>query len=140
MPGPSSICTASPGTSDRRSGVRGLWSCWAGPGEKAGAASLGVYALLVGEASEELTKDFVSQALGELIRYDAERGTSLLDTVEHYYEHDGNVAQAAQALFVHSNTLYQRLERVDRLLGPAWRSGSSSLEVRLALKNRRLIA
>lgn len=107
-------------------------------GEGASAAHLGVYALLVGEASEELTEQVVAHALGDLARYDADRGTSLLDTVDQYYEHDGNVAQAAQALFVHTNTLYQRLERVDQLLSPEWRSGSRSLEIRLALKIRRL--
>jgi sugar diacid utilization regulator len=90
-------------------------------GEGASAAHLGVYALLVGEASEELTQQVVANALGELARYDVDRGTSLLETVEQYYEHDGNVAQAAQALFVHTNTLYQRLDRVDQLLGPEWR-------------------
>lgn len=108
-------------------------------GEGAAAAHLGIYALLAGEASEELTKDFVDQSLGKLVRYDAERGTSLVYTVEQYYEYDGNAAQAAQALFVHTNTLYQRLERVDTLLGSGWRSGSSALEVRLALKIRGLL-
>jgi sugar diacid utilization regulator len=107
-------------------------------GEGASARRLGMYALLVTEAGEELAQLFVHQRLGELEQYDAERGTSLLESVEQYFEHDGNVAQAAQSLFVHGNTLYQRLERVDTLLGPAWRSGDQALEMRLALKLRRL--
>lgn len=107
-------------------------------GDGASQRQLGMYALLVSEAGEELARSFVNQKVGELERYDTERGASLLETVEEYFEHDGNVAQAAQALFVHGNTLYQRLERVDTLLGTGWRAGDQALEMRLALKLRRL--
>lgn len=108
-------------------------------GQWATAADLGMYSLLVGEAGEDLAHGFVRQTLGDLVQYDAARGTSLLDTVEQYLSHNGNAAQAAQSLHIHANTLYQRLERVDRLLGPDWRAGDRSLDLRLALKMRHLV-
>lgn len=107
-------------------------------GQGATVQQLGLYGLLVSEASKEQVTAFVEATLAPLDRYDAERGTSLLESVECYFDQDCNVAHAAQRLFVHANTLYQRLDRVDRILGTNWRSGDKALELRLALRLRRL--
>ncbi len=99
---------------------------------------LGIYGLLLSEADREQVRGLLAGTLGALERYDAHRGTALLDTVEQYFEHDGNAASTASSLFVHVNTLYQRLDRVDAVLGPTWRQGDRALEIRLALRLRRL--
>lgn len=107
-------------------------------GQSCTPRQLGVYGLLLSEAGREQVQDFLSTALGPLERYDAQRGTALIQTIDRYFEHDGHVAHAAKSLFVHPNTLYQRLERVDGILGEGWRHGDRALEVRLALRLRRL--
>lgn len=108
-------------------------------GQGISADELGIYGLLLSEAGEGHVQDFITRTVGQLERYDAERGTSLLDTIHAYFTTEGNVSAAAAQLFVHPNTLYQRLERLDRLLGADWRTGERALDLRLALRFRRLL-
>jgi sugar diacid utilization regulator len=63
----------------------------------------------------------------------------LVRTVETYFEFGGNSARIAEALFIHVNTLYQRLARVDQILGVFWRRGEHSLQVHLALRLSKLM-
>ena len=84
--------------------------------------------------AQDQIEALVTSTLGPIQRYDGDRGTLLLDTVRAYFDEEGRVAAAADRLFVHTNTLYQRLARVDKLLGPDWRTGDRALEIRLALR------
>jgi GAF domain-containing protein len=103
-------------------------------GTGASADSLGIYGLLLSEVGHQQIQALVTTTLGPVQQYDADRGTLLLDTVRAYFDEEGRVAAAADRLFVHTNTLYQRLARVDKLLGPDWRTGDRALEIRLALR------
>jgi GAF domain-containing protein len=107
-------------------------------GEGATAKQLGPYGLLLSEASQPQVRSFVELTLGPVERYDADRNSALTETMERYFDADCNVAQAAQSLFVHPNTLYQRLDRLDKILGADWRAGERAVEMRLALRLRRL--
>ncbi|MGH3274524.1 MAG: helix-turn-helix domain-containing protein [Streptosporangiaceae bacterium] len=96
---------------------------------------LGVYGLLLCGDSEPAQVDaFLADTISGILRYDTENGTKLAETMEQYFEANCNAAQAASRLYIHTNTLYQRLDRLDRVLGPGWRSGDGSLQARLALK------
>ena len=72
------------------------------------------YALSV-EADD--SRDVFQQRLGLLVEYDQRRGTQLLDTLEGYLDHRGNVVGTSRALFIHPNTLRQRLDRIQRESG-----------------------
>ncbi|MGH2594741.1 MAG: GAF domain-containing protein [Actinomycetota bacterium] len=72
------------------------------------------YALSV-EGDDE--RDLFQQRLRLLIEYDRRRGTQLLDTLEGYLDHRGNVVGTSRALFIHPNTLRQRLDRIQRESG-----------------------
>ena len=50
-----------------------------------------------------------------------------------------DASDAAASLHVHVNTVSQRLERIGALLGPSWQQPEESLELRLALRLRRLL-
>lgn len=107
-------------------------------GEGASTQQLGIYGLLLCEADQHQVDTFVRTTVGPLEAYDETHGTSLVQTVAQYFATDGGSAQAAGQLFIHVNTLYQRLDRVDRILGPSWRNGDRALEMRLALRLRSL--
>lgn len=55
--------------------------------------------------------------LGALVSYDLENGTDLAQTLEAYFAHSGSVAKASEALFIHRNTLRQRIQRIEELIG-----------------------
>jgi purine catabolism regulator len=76
---------------------------------------LGPYRYVL-RADEEL-RDRSQERLDRLVEYDARRGTRLLDTLEAYLDHRGNVVATARFLFIHPNTLRQRLDRIERLSG-----------------------
>jgi GAF domain-containing protein len=67
--------------------------------------------------SEDVGRDRTQQQLERLVDYDERRGTQLLDTLEGYLEHRGNVVKTSRALFIHPNTLRQRLGRAERVSG-----------------------
>ena len=71
---------------------------------------LGAYRYVLG--STEGSRDEIQQRLGLLVAYDERRGTGLVETLEAYLDHRGNVVGTARALFIHPNTLRQRLERI----------------------------
>jgi DNA-binding PucR family transcriptional regulator len=108
-------------------------------GQGTSADQLGIYGMLLSEAGEDHVRSFIAKTVGELERYDAARGTALMETIRAYFASDGNVAAAAERLYVHPNTMYQRLERLDRLLGRDWRTGERALDLRLALRFRQLL-
>ena len=76
----------------------------------------------------------MARTVGPLVDYDRERGSDLVRTLLAFYGEGGSLTRTAQELFVHVNTLYQRLERITLLLGDGWRSGDGALQVHLALR------
>jgi GAF domain-containing protein len=100
---------------------------------------LGAFGLLFGPAGAERVSGFVRRVLGPVLDYDAQRGSDLLRTVEAYFDADAGLARTAAALFIHINTLYQRIERINGLLDAGWRSGEAALQIQLAVKLHRIV-
>lgn len=73
-----------------------------------------------------------------LQKYDAERHTELVKTLEMYLEHNGSLVDAAQALYIHRNTLLHRLERIRDLCQVNLRSAWDCLNLYAALKAHQL--
>jgi PucR family transcriptional regulator, purine catabolism regulatory protein len=89
---------------------------------------LSVYRLLMQlENSPELIA-FQEEMLGALLASEGAR--ELLHTLQVYFAHNGNLSQAAEALFVHRNTLIYRMERIANLTG----ANLDDPEVRLAMQ------
>jgi GAF domain-containing protein len=64
-----------------------------------------------------MVRDRYQDGLERLVEYERRRGTELLGTLEAFLEHQGNIAQTARKLFMHPNTLRQRLVRIERVAG-----------------------
>jgi len=105
-----------------------------GDGDGASRDELGVYGLVLSQAGRTELDRFVRRTVGPLLDHDAARGSELARTVLTYFGCDGSLARTATALYVHVNTVYQRIDRVTALLGEGWRSGDRALQVHLALK------
>jgi DNA-binding PucR family transcriptional regulator len=105
-------------------------------GASATAADLGFAGLLLSDSASAAR--FVDRTLGPVIRYDQERSSMLLETLETYFATGQSLATSARQLHVHPNTVTQRLDRVKRLLGESWNSPDQALEVQLALRLHRI--
>jgi DNA-binding PucR family transcriptional regulator len=95
--------------------------------------------LILEGTSKQLVQRLVDQRLGALLSYDQEHRTVLVETLETYFAEGQNPRATAAKLHVHANTVYQRLERVDHVLGAAWRDPAHTLEVQLALQLHRVV-
>ncbi|QLJ03669.1 helix-turn-helix domain-containing protein [Streptomyces sp. NEAU-sy36] len=101
-------------------------------GHGASVAELGFLGVLLGDGHD--VDGFVTAVLGPLLEYDAQRGTHLVRTLRAYFDRGGSLTRAKEELHVHVNTVVQRLDRVQALLGPDWNTPERALELQLALR------
>src|SRR5581483_10116103 len=80
-------------------------------------SQLGAYRYLVHIPAEDAPSDRMRAAVDTLIDYDSRRQSALLDTLERYLAERRSVIESARALFIHPNTLRQRLARIEELTG-----------------------
>jgi purine catabolism regulator len=98
---------------------------------------LSVYRLLLQlEHSPELVA-FQENTLGPLLAH--ESADELIATLEAYFQHNGNLSQAAEALYIHRNTLVYRLERIAGIAGLDLDKHETRLAVQLALHIHRMM-
>lgn len=107
-------------------------------GDVSDPAGLGLTRLLLGENGPEQLGEYVESTLGPVLAYDAQRGTSLVETLEAWFATGGRVKDTGERLHVHPNTVVQRLDRIGELLGADWRDPARGLDVQLALRVHRL--
>lgn len=88
-----------------------------GDGGAIGYSEVGAYRYLVHIPSEHAPHDRMRAAVDQLIAYDRKRRTALLDTLERYLAERRSVIESARVLFIHPNTLRQRLGRIEELTG-----------------------
>jgi sugar diacid utilization regulator len=86
-----------------------------GGGPVTAYGDLGAYRYVVAGAAG--VRDGSHERLERLVDYERRRGTELLRTLEVYLDHKGNVARTARAMYMHPNTLRQRLARIEAVAG-----------------------
>jgi GAF domain-containing protein len=108
-----------------------------GDGGAVSYGELGAYRYLVHIDAEHTPRDRMREAVDTLIEYDRRRRTALLDTLERYLSERQSVIESARQLYVHPNTLRQRLGRVEELTGLVLER-DDLLSLELAIKLARL--
>jgi GAF domain-containing protein len=98
---------------------------------------LGAYRYLVHLELDETPHDRYGQAVDALLDYDRRRNAQLVETLERFLGARCSVAASARSLFIHPNTVRQRLERIERITGLDLRQ-EDLLSLELALKVARL--
>ena len=100
---------------------------------------LGPYKYLLRMSLDSGARDSHRESIRLLADYDRQRSTYLLRTLEEFLRRRGNISATAEALYVHPNTLRQRLRRIQELSGLDLRK-DDWLMVEIALKLVRLEA
>lgn len=91
------------------------------------------YLALFGADGERALR-FARGLLEPLLAWDSRHHTALVDTLDAYLTHNSSATRAAAALFLHPNTVKQRLERIGALLGQGWRSPEQQFRLGVALR------
>ena len=78
---------------------------------------LGAYKYLLRIAVDGGIRDATVDAVAKIAEYDTQRGAQLLATLEEFLRRHGSISATSEALYVHPNTLRQRLRRIGELSG-----------------------
>jgi purine catabolism regulator len=92
---------------------------------------LGLERLLAATPTDELA-EFVREAIGPLVEHDRANETELVDTLAVWLE-TRNMAEAGRRMHVHYNTLKNRLQRIEAIIGPALTDAARALECEVAI-------
>ena len=105
----------------------------AGEGKVTFFEDLGPYCFVLGRPESEI-RGFCERILGPL----AERGPhdELVRTLEEFFRQHGSVSAVARTLYLHRNTVRQRLRRIERLTGADLDDADARLALRLAILGR----
>lgn len=98
---------------------------------------MGVARILYNHDQQELA-EFYKDALGELVRYDAEQNTDLVKTLETFLLNRCDLKLAADAIFLHPNTLRYRLKRIEEILEVDLNDFDTKLDLNIAFKIKHL--
>lgn len=110
-----------------------------GEGEEIGHAARLSLASLILSAEGAPVAQLAEQVLAPLERSDAEHGTLLVDTLDAWLARSGSVAEVADALGTHRNTVRYRIEQIARLSGLDPRVTADAVQFSLARTATRLL-
>ncbi len=102
-------------------------------------AHLGIYRLLFHLYGHDELSDFYRETLGPLLASDARNNGALIDTLEGFFQCNGNLSETARVMHLHRNSLLYRLGRIEELLGRSLEDPELRLSLQIALKIRHLI-
>ena len=85
-------------------------------------------------ASQEDLLSFCVPEMLDLMNYDKENGTELIDTLYIYLEHVGRTVPAAQALYIHKNTLLYRIAKIKEILHCNMEKGEDVYKLMLSIR------
>lgn len=98
---------------------------------------LGIFQLF-----QEINKDgvdFITSIVNPLIEYDEKKDSNLLETLEAYFNCNGNIKQVSQKMYIHYNTAIYRIDQIQKLLNVDLNNPDDRLNVEIALKLRNYI-
>ena len=94
---------------------------------------LGAYTFVLGRPESDI-REFADRVLGPLA--EDERHAELVRTLDAYLRLHGSLNAVARDLFLHRNTVRQRLRRITKLTGADLKNAESRLALQLALLGR----
>lgn len=77
---------------------------------------------------------FLRDTIGAVRDYDADRNADLLGTLRAFVRHNASPTRTARALNFHTNTILQRLDRLDHVLGEGWRDDERMFRIGIAVR------
>jgi putative methionine-R-sulfoxide reductase with GAF domain len=86
------------------------------------------------DTDERALRSFIDGTIGAVRRYDDDRGTELLRTLRAFVRCNASPTRTARHLTFHTNTILQRLDRLDRILGDDWRGDERLFRLGIAVR------
>jgi purine catabolism regulator len=103
-------------------------------------ARLGIYRLLFHLYGHQELSDFYQETLGPLSESDSRSNNALIETLEYFFNCNGNLSETARTMHLHRNSLLYRLGRIEELLGRSLEDPELRLSLLIALKIRHMLS
>lgn len=91
-------------------------------------------AMLALLSQQEDLRLFYYQPVVDLCSYDEAHGTELVKTLKEYLHHPKDIGTICDALHIHKNTLYKRLDKIDQIMDCDFRDGEIIMRIELTLE------
>lgn len=95
--------------------------------------TMGIFKLIMSLRDNDKFTDFCTPFVQSLRVYDISHGSNLIENMLVFLEENGNVVQASKRLFVHRNTLQNRIQKTEELTGLSLSNAQQRLTLHLAL-------
>lgn len=94
---------------------------------------IGVHHLLT-HVHREILYDFCKEYLSQLIKSDTENDTEYLNTLKKYIQNQGIINDVAKALYIHPNTLRNRIKKIEEITGIELQNLDEFMNLMVAVK------
>lgn len=94
---------------------------------------LGALRLLI-HIHEEILSDYSQEYLSQLIKSDQKNGTEYIKTIKAYIRHQGIINDVSETLFVHPNTLRNRIKKIEKITGVDLQNPQEFMNLIVAVK------
>ena len=105
-----------------------------GEGKLHSFARLGIYRLLFYLDGHDELLSFYQETLGPLLQHDSRNDGTLIETLEGFFQCNGNLSETARMMHLHRNSLLYRLGRIEEILGHTLEDAELRLSLQIALK------
>lgn len=90
---------------------------------------LGFYNLLLSMNQNDSLQMFCNEVLGDLMQYDQENHTNLMETLKIYVENHCNLQKTSQFLYTHRNTIKYRVQNIEKITKRSFQNSFQVLEL-----------
>ena len=97
-------------------------------------SELGIMRMLCKFGEKNDLSEFVPKSINNLMLYDRDNKTNLLNTFEVFLKNNSNATHTARELFVHYKTILYRLDKVKEISGIDFLNSKDRLEAEIGLK------
>lgn len=95
---------------------------------------LGIFRILGQISDWREMEELYSETIGKLVEYDWSNNASLVPTLREYFANNCSLAETAEKLFVHVNTMKYRLQKIEQLTGCSVHDAEKRLLLHMGLK------
>ncbi|HEY2420914.1 MAG TPA: helix-turn-helix domain-containing protein [Neobacillus sp.] len=96
-------------------------------------------ARLLSNIHNDVLHEYYEETLGELILLDKENDDFYIQTLEVFYDNNGDINQTAEQLYIHPNTLRKRLKKLESILNADFNQLDDMLKIFVALKIMKML-
>lgn len=103
-------------------------------GESESYYNLGILRLFLDIEDEEIMREFYTDVLGPLVKYDETNRTDFVGFLKAYFVYGCHVRETAKGMYLHRNSINYKLRRVEEILNCEFSDINTKAQILIALK------